>query len=72
MAKLRRYKRIGLVGLPCAAAALVPLALVPAQLDVVAVGALLFVTGCGIGTVFVAPESSRSTQCCQWWGFLCW
>jgi EmrB/QacA subfamily drug resistance transporter len=60
MARLPRYKRIGLVGLPFAALALVPLALVPAQLNVVAVGALLFVAGCGIGTVL--PITTVSVQ----------
>ena len=52
MASVTHYKRIGLVGLPFAALALMPLALVPAQLSIAAVGALLFVVGNGIGTVF--------------------
>jgi EmrB/QacA subfamily drug resistance transporter len=60
MGKLTRYKRIGLVGLPFAAAALLPIALIPAQLNVMAVGALLLVTGCGLGTVL--PITTVSVQ----------
>jgi EmrB/QacA subfamily drug resistance transporter len=60
MAKIRRYKRIGIVGLPFAFAALAPIAFVPAQLNVAAVATLLFVTGCGIGTVL--PITTVSVQ----------
>jgi EmrB/QacA subfamily drug resistance transporter len=52
MSTVMHYKRIGLVGLPVATLALMPLALIPAQLNIVAVGALLFLAGSGIGTVF--------------------
>jgi hypothetical protein len=47
-------------GVPFAAAALLPIALVPAQLNVSAVGALLLVAGCGIGTVL--PLTTVSVQ----------
>ena len=60
MAKLTRYKRIGLVGLPFAVASLVPIALIPAQLSAMGVGALLLVTGCGLGTVL--PITTVSVQ----------
>jgi len=52
MSVVTHYKRIGLIGLPAAALCLAPLALAPAQLSIAAVGALLFVAGNGIGTVF--------------------
>ncbi len=60
MAKVTRYKRIGLVGLPFAALSLVPIALIPAQLSATGVGALLLVTGCGLGTVL--PITTVSVQ----------
>jgi EmrB/QacA subfamily drug resistance transporter len=63
MAKLPRYKRIGL---PFAAAALVPLALVPAQLNVTAVGTLLFIAGCGIGTVLPITTVSVQNAVAPW------
>jgi len=60
MSKLTHYKRIGLVGLPLAALSLVPIALIPAQLNAMGVGALLLVTGCGLGTVL--PITTVSVQ----------
>jgi len=60
MAKVTRYKRIGLVGLPFAALSLVPIALIPAQLNATGVGALLLLTGCGLGTVL--PITTVSVQ----------
>jgi EmrB/QacA subfamily drug resistance transporter len=60
MAKLAHYKRIGLVGMPFAVAALLPIAFVPAQLSVAAVAALLLVAGCGLGTVL--PLTTVSVQ----------
>jgi MFS family permease len=60
MAWLVHYKRISVVGLPFAFAALLPLAIAPASLSIVAVGALLLVTGTGIGTVL--PISTVSVQ----------
>jgi EmrB/QacA subfamily drug resistance transporter len=60
MARLVRYKRIGLTGMPFAAAALMPIALAPAQLSVVSVGALLLIAGAGIGTVL--PITTVSVQ----------
>jgi len=60
MAHLSHYKRIGLVGLPLAAAAFVPLALVPDRIPVAAVAALLFVAGNGLGTVL--PITTVSVQ----------
>ena len=60
MAKLTRYKRIGLAGLPIAALSLVPIALIPAQLSATGVGALLLITGCGLGTVL--PITTVSVQ----------
>ena len=60
MAKVTRYKRIGLVGLPFAALSLVPIALIPAQLSAMGVGALLLITGCGLGTVL--PITTVSVQ----------
>lgn len=51
MARVLRYKRIGLVGLPVAALALLPVALAPGALSVAAVATLLAVAGTGLGTV---------------------
>src|SRR2546429_2580453 len=51
MARLTHYKRIGLAGLPLAAAAFLPLAVAPDALSINMVAALLFVAGNGIGTV---------------------
>jgi EmrB/QacA subfamily drug resistance transporter len=60
MSRLKHYKRVALVGMPCAVAALLPLALVPARLDVAAVAVLLFTVGCGIGPCF--PITTVSVQ----------
>jgi EmrB/QacA subfamily drug resistance transporter len=60
MAKLVRYKRIGLVSLPFAIAGLMPLALVPSWLSIGAVALLLFVAGTGIGPCF--PITTVSVQ----------
>ena len=60
MSWLTHYKRLSVFGLPVAFAALLPLALVPAQLSTVAVGALLMLTGMGIGTVL--PITTVSVQ----------
>jgi len=60
MARLRHYKRVGLVGLPLALLALLPLAVFPAQLSIVPVAALLLVAGAGIGTAF--PITTVSVQ----------
>ena len=60
MARLRHYKRIGLIGLPLAAAAFVPLALMPGRLSVALVAPLLFVAGAGLGTVL--PITTVSVQ----------
>jgi EmrB/QacA subfamily drug resistance transporter len=60
MAKVTRYKRIGLAGLPLAALSLLPIALIPAQLSVMGVGALLLIAGCGLGTVL--PITTVSVQ----------
>jgi len=45
MAKLARYKRVGLIGLPLASAAFVPLAAMPGGVSVAVVAALLFLAG---------------------------
>ena len=60
MSRLTHYKRISLVGLPVAFAALLPLAFVPASLSITAVGALLLCVGIGIGTVL--PITTVSVQ----------
>ncbi|MEJ0075976.1 MAG: MDR family MFS transporter [Alphaproteobacteria bacterium] len=60
MAHLSHYKRIGLIGLPLAAAAFVPLAAMPAGLSVAAIAALLFIAGAGLGTVL--PITTVSVQ----------
>jgi EmrB/QacA subfamily drug resistance transporter len=60
MAKLSHYKRIGLIGLPLAAAAFVPLAMMPDRLSVAVVAVLLFVAGNGLGTVL--PITTVSVQ----------
>jgi MFS family permease len=60
MAWLTHYKRMSLIGLPIACAALLPLALGPASLSIVAVSGLLMLAGIGIGTVF--PISTVSVQ----------
>src|SRR3989440_114481 len=51
MARLTHYKRMGLIGLPLAAAAFLPLALTPGALPINAVAALLLLAGTGLGTV---------------------
>src|SRR3954469_19830721 len=60
MAKLTHYKRIGLVGLPLAAAAFVPLAVMPDGLSIAVVAVLLFIAGNGLGTVL--PITTVSVQ----------
>jgi EmrB/QacA subfamily drug resistance transporter len=60
MAKLTHYKRVGLIGLPLAALAFVPLAMMPDGLSVAVVGVLLFVAGNGLGTVL--PITTVSVQ----------
>ncbi len=60
MAKLAHYKRIGMISLPLALASLVPIALMPSQMSTAAVGGLLLITGCGIGTVL--PLTTVSVQ----------
>ena len=60
MARLKHYKRIGLVGLPLAILALLPLAAVPSRLTIAAVAALLLAGGAGIGTVL--PITTVSVQ----------
>jgi len=51
MARLTHYKRMGLIGLPLAAAAFLPLAIAPGALSIYVVVVLLLVAGCGLGTV---------------------
>ena len=60
MAKLARYKRVGLIGLPLASAAFVPLAAMPGDVSVAVVAALLFLAGNGLGTVL--PITTVSVQ----------
>jgi EmrB/QacA subfamily drug resistance transporter len=60
MAQLTHYKRIGLVGLPLAAAAFVPLAVMPDRLSIAVVAVLLFIAGNGLGTVL--PITTVSVQ----------
>ena len=60
MAKVFHYKRIALIGLPFAAAAFLPLAIAPAQLSTVMVGALLMIAGAGLGTIL--PITTVSVQ----------
>jgi len=66
MAKLAHYKRIALIGTPFATAALLPLALWPAQLNIVTVSALLFVTGAGIGPSFPITTVSIQNAVLPW------
>jgi EmrB/QacA subfamily drug resistance transporter len=51
MSRVARYKRVGLIGMPFAVVALLPLVLSPAWLTLGMVALLLFVTGIGIGSV---------------------
>jgi EmrB/QacA subfamily drug resistance transporter len=60
MAFVTHYKRIGLIGLPLAALAFVPLAVMPDGLSVAVIAALLFIAGCGLGTVL--PITTVSVQ----------
>src|ERR1051325_710056 len=60
MAKLAHYKRVGLLGLPLAGAAVVPPAAMPDGLSVGLVALLLFVAGAGLGTVL--PITTVSVQ----------
>src|SRR5436853_3749824 len=60
MAKLTHYKRLGLAGLPLAAAAFAPLAIVPDGLSIAVIAVLLFVAGNGLGTVL--PITTVSVQ----------
>src|SRR6185436_871104 len=55
-----RYKRVGLIGLPLASAAFVPLAAMPGGVSVAVVAALLFLAGNGLGTVL--PITTVSVQ----------
>jgi Na+/melibiose symporter-like transporter len=60
MMHMEHYKRVPLIGLTTAIAALVPLAIWPGAMPIVLVLALLMVVGAGIGTVFPV-----STVCLQ-------
>jgi EmrB/QacA subfamily drug resistance transporter len=60
MGRLTHYKCIGLIGLPLAAAAFLPLAIAPGALSIYLVAALLFVAGNGLGTVL--PITTVSVQ----------
>jgi EmrB/QacA subfamily drug resistance transporter len=52
MSKVTHYKRVALIATPFSIAALMTIALAPAQLDAVAIGALMFVTGAGLSPSF--------------------
>ncbi len=60
MSHVKHYKRIPLIGTPVAILALTPIALIPAQLDIAAIGALMFFAGAGIGPSF--PVTTVSVQ----------
>jgi MFS family permease len=60
MSRLKHYKRITLVGLPFAFAALLPMVLVPQALSIGMVGPLLLIAGAGLGTVL--PITTVSVQ----------
>jgi EmrB/QacA subfamily drug resistance transporter len=60
MGRIARYKRIGLIGLPLAVAALGLIAALPAALNVGLVGTLLALAGIGLGTAL--PITTVSIQ----------
>jgi MFS family permease len=60
MSKVTHYKRVALIATPFSIAALMTIALAPAQLDAVAIGALMFVTGAGLSPSF--PITTVSVQ----------
>jgi EmrB/QacA subfamily drug resistance transporter len=51
MARVTRYKRIGLIGMPFAVLALLPVAIAPGALSVTTVATLLAIAGTGLGTI---------------------
>lgn len=60
MSRIVHYKRIVLIATPFAIAALLPIALFPAHLNIAAIGALMFVAGAGISPSF--PITTVSVQ----------
>jgi EmrB/QacA subfamily drug resistance transporter len=66
MANVTRYKRVALIGIPFALVALLPIAFAPAQLNLVAVGVLLFVVGAGIGPCFPITTVSIQNAVLPW------
>ena len=60
MSKATHYKRIALIATPFAIAALLAIALAPAQLNIAAIGALMFVAGAGLSPSF--PITTVSVQ----------
>jgi MFS family permease len=66
MSRLAHYKRVALIGTPFAIAALLPIAFLPARLNIVAIGALMFVVGCGIGPSFPITTVSIQNAVLPW------
>jgi EmrB/QacA subfamily drug resistance transporter len=66
MSMVAHYKRIALIATPFAIVALLPIAFVPAQLNIATVAALLFVTGCGIGPSFPITTVSIQNAVLPW------
>jgi EmrB/QacA subfamily drug resistance transporter len=60
MVRITRYKRVGLIGMPFAFLALLPVAFAPAWITLPALAALLLVIGIGIGSVL--PLTTVSVQ----------
>jgi predicted MFS family arabinose efflux permease len=60
MARVLRYKRIGLIGMPFAVLALLPVAIAPGELSVTTVATLLAIAGTGLGTIL--PITTISVQ----------
>src|SRR5262249_54313523 len=66
MSKVSHYKRIALVTMPFAIAALLPIAFMPARLNITVIAALMFVVGCGIGPTFPITTVSIQNAVLPW------
>ena len=66
MSKLTHYKRIALIATPLAVVALLPLAFLPARLNIAVIGVLMFIAGCGIGPSFPITTVSIQNAVLPW------
>jgi EmrB/QacA subfamily drug resistance transporter len=66
MAKVTHYKRIALIAMPFAILALLPIAYMPARLNIAAIAALMFIVGCGLGPTFPITTVSIQNAVLPW------